>query len=379
MFYLQRNEINMKRTHLSLLALSAVLFCSCATILSGTRADILIDGAVSEPLTVVADEKTYDSIVPPVTVSVSRKHLNAPITLTSAHYDYADFIPGKETNPMVWVNIFTQPLGLAVDYITGAAYQPKLSSYVIRSRSKEDGDGLSLPPVGLALSSSNRPAQRLYRNEVSVLLGLGSSIGDGAHSRECRRMEQLGFDDLGYCGFTEFGGAFGLRYFYHLNQWLALGGMAGYASVHDSFDHVPGDCDSGSHGAERDRYVPGNAWCHINAESFYAAPVVKASWWHLGALTCYSQAAVGLQYRYQWTTLYVPHYNPWPYWMFLMPYEKIERSSLRSVHQLRLASQLTVFGMDLGRRHLHFFMELGYGIEGVFNMGLSYRFKSVGR
>jgi hypothetical protein len=39
--------------------------------------------------------------------------------------------------------------------------------------------------------------------------------------------------------------------------------------------------------------------------------------------------------------------------------------------QWKLVPQLTAFGFDFGGRKFRFFAELGYGTEGVFNMGLS--------
>jgi hypothetical protein len=40
----------------------------------------------------------------------------------------------------------------------------------------------------------------------------------------------------------------------------------------------------------------------------------------------------------------------------------------------KFAPQLTALGFDVGGRHLRFFAELGYGVEGVVNIGLNYRF-----
>ena len=361
---------------LPLSCLASLLFSSCATIFSGTWADVVIDGETTEPLTIVADEQQMDSVALPATLSIRRKNLNLPITLTSEHYDYADIIPGRKTNLWVWANYFNGFIGLPIDLVTGALYEPAQSCYIVRKRSKEEGLGaMPLRPVGsykpVAL---NRREERRYRHEVGVLLGLGSSIAEGTHYRQCRALERLGFENAEFCGFPEYGGALGLRYFCHLNKWLAVGGVMGYAHVHDTFDHFYEDVK-----AEDNPNVLRDTWCNVSTEAFYAAPAVKATWWRSGAVSFYSQGALGLQYRHQWVSAHVPHYNSWPYWFFFMPYERVDNVRLRSVHQWRLSSQLSVVGMDFGGPRLRFFMELGYGIEGVFNMGLSYRFKSVKR
>lgn len=356
---------------LPLFGLMSMMLTSCATIFSGTRADVVIDGDSEEPLTIVADEQQIDSVALPATLSIRRKSLNNPIVLTSEHYDYADIIPGRKTNPWVWANYFNGFMGVPVDLATGSIYGPAQSRYFIRKRSKEQSAGaMPLQPVGCYKPVAlNRRTDWHYRHEVDVLIGFGSSIADGIHYRQCRALQQLGFENSEYCGFPEYGGAVGLRYFYHLNKWLAVGGMMGYAHAYDSYDHFYGGIQ-----AEVEPYVLRDTWCNVCTEAFYAAPAVKATWWRSGALSFYSQGALGVQYRRQRVSAHIPYYNSWPYWLFLMPYEKVDHAGLRNVHQWRLAPQLTVAGMSLGGRHLRFFMELGYGIEGVFNIGMSYRF-----
>ena len=96
----------MKKLCLPLLALSALLLTSCATIISGTQATIILDGDVREPLTVTTPTDTLDSLSLPATINLLRRDLNKPLKLTSPSYDYADIIPGRKTNPWVAANIF---------------------------------------------------------------------------------------------------------------------------------------------------------------------------------------------------------------------------------------------------------------------------------
>ena len=77
----------MKKLCLPLLALSAMLLTSCATIISGTQATITLDGDVREPLTVTTPTDTLDSLSLPATISLLRRDLNKPLKLTSPSYD----------------------------------------------------------------------------------------------------------------------------------------------------------------------------------------------------------------------------------------------------------------------------------------------------
>lgn len=345
------------------------LFSSCATMVSGTRADLLIDGECYEPVRVETQDETYDSLMIPAVVSVKRSQLNKPLHITSENYVYSDIIPGSKTNEWIWANWFCGFWGIAVDAATGAIYKPALPCYSIRTRHKDEcSDSTSMPPVdGKAMLAASRKIQRCYRHEVDVVFGFGSIIADGVHQRRIRELEKMNFGDAYYCGFPEYGGAVGLRYYYHLNRWVAVGGMAGYAHAHDLLDHYYDGNPSN---------VPDYSSCDVNTESFYLAPSVKASWWHSGALTCYSKGALGLQLRHHWTTLHTPRY--WPDGQTVKN-NSIENRSLCDMRQWRLSGQFTAVGVDVGSRHLRFFAELGYGIEGVFNIGLSYRFGRFGK
>ena len=70
--------MNMK-SHKSFLAkaflLLPVLFSSCATIISGSYAEIHLDGNVDEPINVVTSKGEYNNLLLPATVEVKRRHL----------------------------------------------------------------------------------------------------------------------------------------------------------------------------------------------------------------------------------------------------------------------------------------------------------------
>ena len=355
----------MKKQHLSLLALSALLLTSCATIFSGTRARVIIDGDAPEPLTIVADEQTYDSVSLPASLSIRRDKLTEPITLTSPHYDYADIIPGRNTNLWIWANYFNGFLGLPVDLMTGAIYEPAMSRYYISKRSKEESIGAEpLAPVGV----SSEP--RLYRHEIDVLAGLGSSVWRGAHDRQVGQFRDMGMEhpffcgvdiDGATCGVDVDGATWGLRYFYHISPRVAVGAAFGRAWAYDGLE-TPLDPE------DPDAYAL-SPYAHVHTRSTFAMPAVKYSWIHEDVYSLYSIAALGAQCSHTWASIHTHEASLFPE----LRYEH-HRQEVFNRKRWKLAPQLTALGFDAGGRHLRFFAELGYGVEGVVNIGLSYRF-----
>ena len=75
------------------LLISAMLCSSCATIISGSTADIHIDGKVDEPLTVVTTHGEYQDLSLPATVKVKRRSLDGQhIQISSPSYAFSDIV-----------------------------------------------------------------------------------------------------------------------------------------------------------------------------------------------------------------------------------------------------------------------------------------------
>ena len=357
----------MKKQHLPLLVLSVLLLTSCATIISGTRADVVIDGDAPEPLTIVADEQTFDSVSLPASISIRRKSLTNPIKLTSPSYEYSDVIPGRSTNHWVWANYFNMFFGLPVDLISDAIYKPALSRYYINKRSKNEGVGdMQLQPVGVYYVEQP-PVSReqcYYRHEVSVLLGLGSSVWRGSHSQQLDYFYDVEMENSFFCGIDVRGVSWDIRYFYHFNPRLAVGAAFGKARAYDKLV-TPYD----------ERQPEANAlpyYAHVHTRSTFAMPAVKYSWIYDNAFSVYSMAALGAQYSHTWASVHSVQASLFPE----IQYEH-HRQEVFNKKQWKLAPQLTAVGIDFGGRHFRAFAELGYGIEGVFNIGLNYRFHRI--
>lgn len=355
----------MKKRLLPLLALSVLLLTSCATIISGTRADVVIDGDAPEPLTIVADEQTFDSVSLPASISIRRKSLTNPIKLTSPSYVYSDIIPGRSTNHWVWANYFNGFMGLPIDLISGAIYKPALSRYYINKTSKsEDVGDMQLQPVGVYHVEQPQVSreQCYYRHEVSVLLGLGSSVWRGSHSQQLDYFYDAEMENSFFCGIDVRGVSWDIRYFYHLNPRLAVGAAFGKAWASDelsSYDELH-DVNAVS------------PYAHVHTRSSFVMPEVKYSWIHDNAFSIYSIAALGAQYSHTWASIHTIQASIYPDIQF-----EHHRQEVFNKKQWKLAPQLTALGIDFGGRHFRAYAELGYGIEGVFNIGLNYRFHRV--
>lgn len=127
------------------LALSALLtFGSCATIMTGTRASININGQQEEPVNIVTPTHTYEQVMLPYVVKVPKKKLEEKISVTSEHYIYRDFIPGRKMCGWVWGNILIGGLiGLGIDAISGGAYATETKMINLEATPKAQADSVA--------------------------------------------------------------------------------------------------------------------------------------------------------------------------------------------------------------------------------------------
>ena len=117
----------------------AMLFSSCATIVTGSTATVNIDGKFTEPMTIATSFQTYENVVLPAEVKVERKHLGGQhIRITSPNYNYEDIILNRTVNGWAFGNILIGGLiGLCVDLGTNAVSKPGQDIYYIRATPKK--------------------------------------------------------------------------------------------------------------------------------------------------------------------------------------------------------------------------------------------------
>lgn len=112
-----------------LLALSFVItsLSSCASILSGVRSNIYIDGEVDEPVTITSSFKTYEDVQLPTIVEVNRRKLDGQhVKISSEHHSFDDIVLERTFN--YWALVGG---GIAIDMQTNAVSMPKYDQFHI--------------------------------------------------------------------------------------------------------------------------------------------------------------------------------------------------------------------------------------------------------
>lgn len=134
----------MKHFTIGALALCSLLsFGSCATIITGTRASININGQQEEPVNIVTPTRTYEQVMLPYIIKVPKRKLEEKISVTSEHYIYRDFIPGRKMCGWVWGNLAIGGLiGLGIDVISGGAYATETKAIDLNATPKAQPDSL---------------------------------------------------------------------------------------------------------------------------------------------------------------------------------------------------------------------------------------------
>lgn len=123
---------------LAAIAISSILFCSCATIVAGGDPSITINGDVPEPVTITTEKQTYPGVILPAVVKVNRHHLEGQrIQVKSDNYKYNDIVLDKTVNGWAFGNILLGGIiGLSVDLITNCVSKPSQTYFNIMPLSK---------------------------------------------------------------------------------------------------------------------------------------------------------------------------------------------------------------------------------------------------
>ena len=150
--------------------------------------------------------------------------------------------------------------------------------------------------------------------------------------------------------------ATGAQYYYHPLPGLGVGGSVGYAKGVEGMDQYFATLGDGTRCYDRDKFTP--YYGDLHARSFYVMPAVKYDWLDFRFVRFYVKGALGVQH---------------------LKYEFRDKDNSPQGHQFdedgwRLAGQITPLGVSIGSRMVRLFFELGYGVEGTFNMGLSLNF-----
>ena len=373
------------KRHLSVMTLTslAMFFSSCATIISGTTAEIHLDGDVDEPLTVVTTKGEYQDLSLPATVKVKRRSIDGQhIQISSDSYAFSDIILRKSINPWAVLDAFSE-VSLVVDLLTNAVSVPVQDSFFITPdapRSQADSlhraDSLRWAKAEEARMQARQLPQHYKRNELRGSIGFGNC--QASHDRDRMTDGYVEHYDLtgeGEC-FDLVGDAYlqaGLEYHYRLNRKWDIGILADWGLSRDSYStyYFPSG-DANSPAANPDDWAFANECCRF----FVFAPSVRYTWHEknssrVGELTssrCYSRIALGAM-RHHLTFDYKRY--PWN------DQQSVNIPSFTdSTNNIkwRMAYQLTAIGATIGSQSFNFFGEIGYGSLGIVRLGVGFMF-----
>ncbi len=135
-------------------SISCLFLISCATITSGRRAVVILNSDVEEPVDIKTDYKLYEAQKFPAVVEVKRGRKTSQIEFSSENHIYKNILVTKKTNGWIWGNVclfIGAPVGLALDYIDGAAWEPAKKTFYVNAITKYNNEEI----VGIK-SNSNR-------------------------------------------------------------------------------------------------------------------------------------------------------------------------------------------------------------------------------
>ena len=220
--------------------------------------------------------------------------------------------------------------------------------------------------IGVSLAQEKESETRYYRHEISIGPGLTGMRTGWSDDYVSGLMDEFGLisgtggigpylnfdgnDELGFS--TKWG--FYANYYYHLNHTVAIGGYLGIWKAdkglkwpYDESEYIP----------ERPNIRRG--YTDIKGHSVFLMPSAKLSWLNNRWCSLYSKLSAGLHYQ----SLYLDSEALTE--EEIAPYDKSHVS---------LAYSVVPFGLEIGKRNIRWFMEVGIGSNTNFITGLSYRF-----
>lgn len=304
---------------------------------------LTIDGSVDAPVTVRTAENAYEFDSLPQQIKVLRKNLGCSIEISTDSAQSVSVVPETKMNNWFWGNLlFSGLAGMLVDGVTYNYQRPRYDTFVIQATDSMGYPKLSVERHPIAKSV----IPRIYRHEVR-LSGCFSPLYKNSFYRQFRddllTQHSLEHSESVTESLIESIG-WSAEYFYRLNKWLAIGCLGGQSRSKNDFFANYDIVDSLS--------VSGG---NMRTDNWYVMPSVKLNWAIMGGIQCYSKAAIGIQRQR----------------MLFLPSERSNNLPELNEQKWKFAWQVSALGVEIGTR-FKFFAEIGYGWQGVFNMGFSY-------
>lgn len=357
--------------------LLATSFTSCATIFSGTKADIFIDGDVDEPVTISSSAGEYKDVTLPTMVEVKRRQLDGQhIQISSEHHAFDDIVLQKDFNGWSIVSAVMDVVPLCVDLMTNAVSKPKFDQFYITPIENLSADDSlrkngSIPITTLnhdtrAQLRSQQLSVKYPRHEINGTLGLGPNQADRSTHRFVDGLRQpYHLEKEGEC-FDLIGDSYvigKLEYHYRLNRKWDIGAMIawGYSKENYTDDEYYYAVEQNKLD-NRDTYTIGYQKCR----TFSFAPSVRYTWYETPTYRLFSRVSLGMMRHHLNFSV-----EEWKYNGPTKPYHSIVNEGITDKTEWRMAYQFSPIGISVGSSNFRFFCELGYGCLGVMNTGVS--------
>ena len=236
--------------------------------------------------------------------------------------------------------------------------------------------------TGVSLAQEKKESKtRYYRHEISMGPGLTGMRTGWSDDYVSGLMDEFGLisGTGGMHGFVYEGNyelgfstkwGFYANYYYHINHTVAIGGYLGiwkagkwmgfpYDSSYDEpyIPHYGNHYDDTEYIPERPNIRRG--YTDIKGHSVFLMPSAKLSWLNNRWCSLYSKLSAGLHFQ----SLYLDSEGLSE--EEIAPYDKSHVS---------LAYSVVPFGLEIGKRKIRWFMEVGIGSNTNFITGFSYRF-----
>ena len=184
--------------------LLVICFSSCATMVSGIKADIFIDGDVDEPVTINSSAGEYKDVTLPTIVEVKRRHLDGQhIQISSEHHSFDDIVLERSFNGWALVTALAYGVPFVIDLMTNAVSLPKYDQFFITpmdSLTTTDTLYRKRPAVMISTMDSNTRA-RLRRKQLpmkyprhDIITETRKEITDAVGERFGQRQVYISFD-----------------------------------------------------------------------------------------------------------------------------------------------------------------------------------------
>ncbi len=365
----------------SLLAvLLSISFTSCATMFSGTKADIFIDGDVKEPVTINSTAGEYKDVTLPTLVEVKRRQLNGQhIHISSEHHYFDDIVLEKSLNAWALVSVLMYGPPFLVDLMTNAVSKPKYDQfYIMPLDSVSMADSLhrlrpavlisTMGPDTRARLRRQRLPAKFSRHEFNATLGVGPNQADHFTKRYVDDfIIPMNMETDAECGniFRDSYLIGKMEYHYRLNRKWDIGAVTAWGKSTESY--IEKDYYMK---AEHQQNLPDTTtYGYSNCRSFSFAPSVRYTWYETRTYRLFSRLSLGLmRHHLQFDT------EDWKCSRENKPYRTLIKEENFDKLKWRMAYQFSPIGISVGAGPLRLVAELGYGYLGVCNVGLGFSF-----